>query len=76
MNHLPKATCSLTVGVCVLKQRLIQAKNKLFFSPLTHDIDRFDDVLHELKGNPNAPPYCFFTKRLGSELVMKTLVGE
>lgn len=38
--------------------------------------DRFDDVLHELKGNPNAPPYCFFTKRLGSELVMKTLVGK
>lgn len=36
----------------------------------------YDDLLKDLKGNPHAPPYCFFTKRLGSELVMKTLIGE
>lgn len=34
-----------------------------------------DNIQKDLKDNPMASPYCFYTKRLGSELVMKTLVG-
>lgn len=45
------------------------------FLVLLHD-DRHDDILRDLKGKPDSPPYCFYTKRLGSELVMKTLVGS